>query len=100
MEGIRISAPDALLRVEGREHYRFVVDAGGVEIDGGSGLSAEVAVAEIEIESADVVSAAGAGKFHPAFDAPDGVVSLHNLSVVFWREKRAHVGRAAKVTSG
>ncbi len=54
------------------------MDFGGVLIDSGCGLSAEVAIAEVEIEGADVVSAAGAGKSHAAFDACDGVVSLHN----------------------
>jgi len=74
-----------------------VVDSGGVLIDGGGGLGAEIAVAGIEVESADVVGAARAGKLHAALDASDGVVSLHNSSVVFWRENRAHVGGAAKV---
>jgi hypothetical protein len=92
-----LAAPDALLGVERGEHYGLVVNAGGVEIDGGRGLGAEVAVAGVEVESADVVGAAGAGKLHAALDASDGVVSLHNLSVVVWRGKRAHVGGAAKV---
>ena len=56
-----------------------MVDAGGMAVDGGGGLGAEVAVAEVEVESADVVGAAGAGKLHAAFDASDGVVSLHNF---------------------
>ena len=93
-------APDALLGVEGGEHYGLVVNAGGVAIDGGRGLGAEVAVAGVEIEGADVVSAAGAGELHPALDASDGVVSLHNSSVVVWQESGAHVGGAAKVTRG
>ena len=90
-------APDSLLGVEGREHYRFVVNCGGVLIDGGGGLGAEVAVAGIEVEGADVVGAAGAGEFHAALDASDGVVSLHNSSVVVWQESGVHVGGAAKV---
>lgn len=55
-----------------------MVDFGGMLIDSGRGLGAEVAIAEVEIQSADVVSAAGAGKSHAAFDACDGVMSLHN----------------------
>ena len=74
-----------------------MVNAGGVAIDGSGGLGAEVAVAGVEIEGADVVSAAGAGELHPALDASDGVVSLHNSSVVVWQESGAHVGWAAKV---
>ena len=99
-EGAELGAPDALLSVEGGEHHGLVVNAGGVEIDGGSGLGAEVAVAGVEVECADVVRAAGTGKLHAALDASDGVVSLHKSSVVHWRESSAHVRRAAKVMSG
>lgn len=74
-----------------------MVNGGGVLIDGGGSLGSEVAVAGVEVESADVMGAASAGELHPAFDASDGVVSLHNSSVVFWRENSAHVGGAAKV---
>ena len=77
-----------------------MVDAGGVAIDGGGGLGAEVAVAEAEVEGADVVGAAGAGELHAALDASDGVVSLHNSSVVVWQGNGAHVGEAAKVMRG
>jgi hypothetical protein len=90
-------APDSLLGVEGREHYRFVVNCGGVLIDRRGGLGAEVAVAGIEVEGADVMGAARAGELHAALDASDGVVSLHNSSVVVWQENGAHVGGAAKV---
>ena len=86
-----------LLGVQGGEHYGFVVDAGGVPVDGGGGLGAEVAVAGIEVKGADVVGAAGAGELHAALDASDGVVSLHKSSVVVWQENGAHVGGAAKV---
>ena len=89
-----------MLVVEGGEHYWFVVDGGGVAIDGGGGLGAEVAVAEVEVEGADVVGAAGAGELHASFDAGDGVMSLHNSSVVFWRQNSRHGGGAAKVTGG
>jgi hypothetical protein len=77
-----------------------VVDAGGVAIDGGGGLCAEVAVAEVEVERADVVSAAGAGELHASLDAGDGVVSLHNFSVVSSHGSDRHGGGAAKVTRG
>jgi hypothetical protein len=93
-------APDALLGVEGGEHYGLVVDAGGVAIDGGGGLGAEVAVAGVEVEGADVVGAVGAGELHASLDAGDGVETFHNLSVIVWRENSAHVGEAAKVMRG
>jgi hypothetical protein len=96
----RSGAPDALLGVERGEHYGLVVDAGGMEIDGGGGLRAEVSVARVEIECADLVGAAGASELHAALDASDGVVSSHHSSVVFWRESVAHVGEAAKVMQG
>ena len=86
-----------LLGVEGGKHYGLVVGARGVEIDGGGGLGAEVAVTEVEVESADVVGAAGAGELHASLDAGDGVVSIHTSSVVFWRENSRHGGGAAKV---
>ena len=68
-----------LLGVEGGEHYGLVVDARGVEIDGGGGLGAKVAVTEVEVESADLVGAAGAGELHASLDAGDGVMSNHNF---------------------
>ena len=67
-----------LLGVERGEHYGFVVDVGGVAVDGGGGLSAEVAVAGVEVEGADVVGAVGAGELHAALDACDGVEAFHN----------------------
>ena len=83
--------------VEGGEHYWLVVDRRGVEIDGGGGLGAEVAVVEVEVEGADVVGAAGAGELHASLDARDGVVPLHNSSVVFSQGSDRHEGWAAKV---
>ena len=74
-----LAAPDQLLGVQRREHYGLVVDAGGVAIDGGGGLGAEVAVAGVEVEGADVVGAVGAGELHASLDACDGVVSFHNF---------------------
>ena len=66
-------APDVLPGVEGREHHRLVVNAGGVLVDGGSGLGAEVAVAGIEVECADIVGAVGAGELHTALDALESI---------------------------
>ena len=74
-----LGAPDALLGVEGGEHYGFVVDAGGVAVDGGGGLGAEVAVAGVEVEGADVVSAVGAGELHASFNARHAVETLHRF---------------------
>jgi hypothetical protein len=71
-----------------------------VEIDGGGGLGAEVAVMEVEVESADVVGAAGAGELHASLYAGDGVVSLHSFSVVFWPRIDTHGGGGAKVMNG
>ncbi len=68
-----------LLGVERGEHYGFVVDVGGVLVDGGGGLSAEVAVTGVEIERADVVGAVSAGELHAALDASDGVEAFHNF---------------------
>ncbi|MGA9390528.1 MAG: hypothetical protein WBV69_08795 [Candidatus Sulfotelmatobacter sp.] len=70
-------APDDLRSVERGEHYGLVVDGGGVLVDGGGGLGAEVAVAGIEVQSADVVGAVGAGELHATLDASDGVEALH-----------------------
>ena len=77
-----------------------MVDGGGVAIDGGGGLGAEVAVVEVEVEGADVVGAAGAGELHASLDAGDGVVSLHSFSVVSSRRSDRHGGGAAKVMNG
>jgi hypothetical protein len=75
----RLAAPEALLGVEGGEHYGLVVDGGGVAVDGGGGLGAEVAVAEVEVEGADVVGAMGAGELHASLDAGDGVEAFHRI---------------------
>jgi len=76
-----------------------VVDAGGVAVDGGGGLGAEVAVAGIEVEGADVVGAVGAGELHASLDAGDGVETLHNFSLVSLCGSDRHGGWAAKVMS-
>ncbi len=94
------ATPEALLGVERGEHHGFVVDFGGVLVDGGSGLGAEVAVTGIEVEGADVVRAVGAGELHASLDAGDGVEALHNSSVVFRPGSERHGGGAAKVTMG
>jgi hypothetical protein len=67
-----------LLGVEGGEHHGLVMDGGGVLVNGGGGLGAEVAVAGIEVEGADVVGTMGAGKLHATFDASDGIEALHS----------------------
>ncbi len=79
LEVAESGAPDLLPGVEGREHYRLVVNACGVPVDGGSGLGAEIAVAGIEVECADIVGAVGASELHAALDASDGVEALHRL---------------------
>ena len=89
-----------MLGVERGEHYGFVVDAGGVAVDFCCGLGAEVAVVEVEVESADVVGAAGAGELHASLDARYGVVSFHNYSLVFscWSDR--HEGRGSEGNAG
>ncbi len=63
------------------------MNAGGMAIDGGGGLSAKVAVAGIEIEGADVVRAASAGKLHATLNPHDGVMPLHNSECSLLRRK-------------
>jgi len=75
----RSGAVGVLLGVERGERYGLVVDGGGMLVDCGGGLGAEIAVAGIEVQSADVVSAVGAGELHAALDASDGVEALHNF---------------------
>jgi hypothetical protein len=55
-----------------------MVNFGGVLVDGGSGLRAQVAIARIEVEGAHMVGAVGAGKLHAALDARDAVEAFHN----------------------
>jgi hypothetical protein len=74
-----------------------VVDFGGVLVNGRGCLGAEVAVARIEVERADMVRAVSTGELHSALDTRDGVEAVHILSVVFWRESGRHGGEAAKV---
>ena len=56
-----------------------MVNAGGVAVDFRCGLSAKVPIVDVEIESANVVGATGAGELHASLDAGDGVVSFHNF---------------------
>ena len=53
---------------------------GGVLIEGLGGLSAEVAVLEVEVKRTDGVRAADAGELRTALD-PLGCVVSHNLIV-------------------
>ena len=90
-----------MLVVEGGEHYGFVVDAGGVAVDGGGGLGAEVAVAGVEVEGADVVSAVGAGELHASLDARHGVKAFHRFEFSLLAERSdRNEGCAAKVMRG
>jgi hypothetical protein len=50
-----------------------VVRFGGVIVDRGCGLGAEVAGSCVEIEGADAVGAVRAGKLHAALDALDSI---------------------------
>lgn len=73
-----LGAPDALLHVQGRHGDGLVVDFGGVLVEVGGGLGAQVAVAGVEVERGDGVRAVGAGKLHASGDAFGGVV-FHSL---------------------
>ena len=66
-------------RAVGDDHG-LVVDPGGVLIEGGGGLGAEVAVLEVEVEGADAVRASNAREVHVPLDPLNGVVS-HSLLV-------------------
>ena len=74
-----LRAPDALLNVERGENDGFVVGGGGVAVDGGGSLGAEVAVMGVEVKGADVVGALGAGELQASLDAGDGVDALHRF---------------------
>jgi hypothetical protein len=68
-----------LLHIERGEHDRLVVHFGGVLIDCGRGLSAQIAIARIELECADAMRAAGACELHASLDAGNGVETLHKI---------------------
>jgi hypothetical protein len=74
------------------------VNFDGVTVDLGGGLRAQVAVAQIEVTGADVVSAVGAGELHAALNARDGVEAVHVSSVVFCGAGGRNGSEAAKVT--
>ena len=71
-----------------------MVDAGGVLVNGGGGLSAQVAVAGVEVQSADVVGAVSAAELHAAFGAGDSVQALHRLecNLLAWERKTRRWG--------
>ena len=94
MEELR--APDALLGIERGIHQWLLVFLGGVLVDGGCGLGAEVAVPGVVLQGTHAVFAAGAGESHAAFDAIDGVV-FHCFSVIPGQRNVSHDGGVAKV---
>ena len=77
-----------LLGVERGEHHGLVMNGGGMLVNGGGGLGAEVAVAGIEVEGADVVGTMGAGELHATFDASDRVEALHSSECSPFAEER------------
>jgi hypothetical protein len=91
-------APDALLDVEVGDSHGLLVDLGGVLIEGVGGLSAEVAVLEVEVEGADTVRAMDTSELNASLD-PLGCVRSHGLIVVPAGKGAAHCGRVAKVTA-
>jgi hypothetical protein len=77
--------PDALLDLSGRDDRGLVVDLGGVLIEGGGGLSAQVAIPEIEVEGADAVRAADAGELQASHDSLGRVISHGWIVTRRWR---------------
>jgi hypothetical protein len=74
-----VLAPGALLAIGGGNYHGDVVRFGGVIIDRGCGLGAEVAGPRVEIERADAVGTLRAGELHAALDALDSV-GFHYLN--------------------
>ncbi len=71
--GSRSLAPGALLTIGGRNYQGRVVRLGGVSIDQGCGLGAEVAGFRVELQCADAMGTLRAGELHAALDALDSV---------------------------
>ncbi len=66
-------APGALLTLGRGDYQGLVVGLGGVIVDRGGGLRAEVASLGVEIERADAVGTARADKLHATFDALESI---------------------------
>jgi hypothetical protein len=73
---LRSGAPGAQFYVEGGNGWGFVVRSGGVLVDGGRGLGAEVAVPDVKIKRADAVFTVRAGELDAVLDAL-GTVGFH-----------------------
>ena len=95
---LRSGAPGAQY-VEGGNGRGFVVRLGGVPIDGGGGLGAEVAGFGVKIERADAVFTVRAGEPYAALHALD-TVGFHSCIVILGEQDGALDGVAAKVTGG
>jgi hypothetical protein len=66
-------APGTLLTIVGGTGRGFVVGCGGVMVDCGCSLGAEVAGLRVEFQSAYAVGTLRAGELHAALDALDSV---------------------------
>jgi hypothetical protein len=77
-----------------------VVDCGSVTVDGSGGLGAQVAVASVEVKSADVVGAVGAGELHTSLDAGDAVEALHNFECSLLARERKALGVSSEGNDG
>ena len=66
-------APGALLTVGGGNYHGHVMGFGGVLVDHGCSLSAEIAGLGVEVQRADAVFTLRAGELHAALDALNSV---------------------------
>ena len=96
--GLQRLVPGALLAIGGGHYHGDVVGFGGVIVDHGGGLGAEVAGFRVEIQRADAVLTLRAGELHTALDPLDSV-GFHCMNSSPFASGSGHSdGRAAKVT--
>ena len=71
-------APAALLAVGRRDHHGRLVRRGGVRIDCGSGLGAEIPNFGVKLQSCDAMGALLARELHAALNALDSI-GFHSM---------------------
>jgi hypothetical protein len=93
--GDRLAAPNALLRAGADQHW-FVMNGGGVLIDGGCGLGAAVSILSLELQRAHPMVAVDALKYASVFNARVGVMShVFYCSLLFEKSSGTLVTRPA-----